>query len=110
MADDKKRKTVRITFRIDEDLAEYLTDKADDMGLSMSEYLRHLAKGEPMVRLETKHNIQKIKYELSMIGSNLNQIAHALNGTYYRYPEDAERVKDALYRLRKVLEKVWEMY
>ena len=40
----------------------------------------------------------------------LNLVPNALNGTYYRYPEDAERAKDALYRLRKVLEKVWEMY
>ena len=91
-------------------LAKTLTDRAEEMGLGFSEYLRNLAETKPMVRLETKQNIQKIKYELSMIGTNLNQIAHALNGNYYHYPEDAKRAKEALEELKKVMDKIREAY
>ena len=108
--DEKDRKIVRVTFRMDSALAKTLTDRAEEMGLGFSEYLRNLAETRPMVRLETKQNLQKIKYELSMIGTNLNQIAHALNGNYYHYPEDAKRAEEALEQLRRVLEKIWESY
>ncbi len=114
MSDEKKRKTIRFSFRIDEDLAEYLSDKADEMGLSMSEYLRRLATNEPMVRLKTKRNLEGIKYELSMIGNNLNQIAHELNSSYYIYftndDENPKKLKQTLENLDRVLEKIYETF
>ncbi len=108
--EEKERKTVRVTFRMDAELAELMAGRAEEMGMGMSEYLRSLAEEKPMVRLQTKQDLQKIKYELSMIGTNLNQIAHALNGAYYRYPNDAARVSDALSELRKVLDKIMQAY
>jgi len=108
--DEKDRKTVRVTFRMDSALAKTLADRAEEMGLGLSEYLRSIAETRPMVKLETKQNLQKIKYELSMIGTNLNQIAHALNGNYYHYPEDAKRAEDAFTELKKVLDRIMETY
>ncbi len=107
---ENEKKSIRVTFRMDAELAEKLTARTTEMGLGMSEYLRSLAEGKPMVRLETKQNIQKIKYELSMIGSNLNQIAHALNGAYYHYPEDAKKLEETLTELKKVIDKIREAY
>ena len=114
MSDEKKRKTIRFFFRIDEDSAEHLSDKADEMGLSMSEYLRRLAVSEPMVRLETKQNIERIKYELAMIGNNLNQIAKEPNSTHYIFfgndNENPKKIKQTLENMDRVLEKIYETY
>ena len=106
----KNNRTERFELKISSEDKERLRRLAEEHGVTMADYVANCINARPMVRLETKQNIQKIKYELSMIGSNLNQIAHALNGTYYRYPEDAKRVEEALERLRKVLEKIWETY
>ncbi len=108
--DEKDRKTVRVTFRMDSALAKTLVDRAEEMGLGFSEYLRNLAETRPMVRLETKQNLQKIKYELSTIGTNMQEIGHVLNGNYYHYAEDAKRAEEALGQLRRVLEKILDMY
>ena len=89
---------------------ERLRQLAKDYGITMADYVANCINSKPMVRLETKQNLQHIKYELSMIGTNLNQIAHALNGTYYRYPEDAKKLEEALTELKKVMEKIREAY
>ena len=107
---ENNKKSIKVSFRMDAELALFMTKRAEDMGLSMSEYLRMLAGKKPMVRLETKQNMQCIKYELSMIGTNLNQIAHALNGDYYHYPEDAKRAENVLKEFIKVLNKIRENY
>ena len=107
---EAEKKTVRMTFRMEAELAKLMTSRAEEMGLGMSQYLRLLAESKPMVRLETKQNLQRIKYELSMIGTNLNQIAHALNGGYYHYPEDAGRVEETLEELKRVMDKIREAY
>ncbi len=89
---------------------ERLRQLANDYSITMADYVANCINSKPMVRLETKQNLQHIKYELSMIGTNLNQIAHALNGTYYRYPEDAKKLEEALTELKKVIDKIREAY
>lgn len=89
---------------------ERLRQLAKDYGITMADYVANCINSKPMVRLETKQNLQHIKYELSMIGTNLNQIAHALNGTYYRYPEDAKKVEETLEELKKVMEEVFNAF
>jgi fructose-1,6-bisphosphatase len=106
----KNNRTERFELKISTEDKERLRRLAEEHGVTMADYVANCINARPMVRLETKQNIQKIKYELSMIGSNLNQIAHALNGTYYRYPEDAKKLEEALTELKKVIDKIREAY
>ena len=106
----KNNRTERFELKISPEDKERLRRLAEEHGVTMADYVANCINARPMVRLETKQNIQKIKYELSMIGSNLNQIAHALNGTYYRYPEDAKKLEETLAELKKVMDKILEVY
>ncbi len=106
----KNNRTERFELKISPEDKECLRRLAEEHGVTMADYVANCINARPMVRLQTKQDLQKIKYELSMIGTNLNQIAHALNGAYYRYPEDAARGSDAMSELRKVLDKIMRAY
>lgn len=70
-----------------------LRTNAELAGLSQSEYVRRLIEGKRITSAGQKKQVDRLLYELSKIGTNINQIAHALNGHFYSYPADAEEMK-----------------
>lgn len=72
---------------------QLLRKNAELAGLSQSEYVRRLIEGKQIVSVGQRKQIDRLMYELSKIGTNINQIAHALNGRFYSYPADAEKMK-----------------
>ena len=80
--DDRKDKTLLIRLSADEKAS--LISRADDVKLSVSEYVRQSI-FTTRVNVTLKHftstkEASDIIYHLSRIGNNLNQIAHYLNG------------------------------
>ena len=66
---------------------------------SIAPYLRDCALHK---EIKIINGIEGVEYELRRIGNNLNQIAHALNGSgYYQYNLITENQKE--------LNKVWQL-
>lgn len=74
------KKESRLEIRLHADEKKELKQKADRLGISVSDYIRVLAyKRKFVTRTDLAMYIQ-----LSKIGSNINQIAHALNANPQR--------------------------
>ncbi len=72
MAKDK-----RVTIRFTDDEYNQLKEKADELGISLSTYIRKKTLGN-RERISTKCD-KKLLYEINRIGNNLNQIAKHCN-------------------------------
>lgn len=71
-------------IRLSPDELEHITQTAELLNISRSEYLRWQALtgtvGKPVIKLSyNSDTLSRTNAELSKIGSNLNQIAHHLN-------------------------------
>ena len=96
-----------ICMRISPELKKHLRRESEKMGLTMSGYIEHLLKDKPMVAVAEKREINELRLELQAVANNLNQVAHALNGEYYHFPEDAERFEELAQETKTVLEKIY---
>ena len=97
-----KRKNV-VKTRLDDAELFVLDWRAEQSGISRSEYLRGLIFGSfhPTIRVtchddETLAEIGKLTTAMDRIGNNLNQIARRLNTCDEPYPTLSEEVKDAI--------------
>ena len=73
------KKEKRVTIRFTEDEYNKLKTKADELGISLSTYIRKKALGN-RERISSKCN-KELLYEMNRIGNNLNQIARHCNIT-----------------------------
>ena len=96
-----KRKNV-VKTRLDDAELFVLDWRAEQSGVSRSEYLRGLIYGSfhPTIQVtchddETLAEIGKLTTAMDRIGNNLNQIARRLNTYDEPYPELSEEVKNA---------------
>ena len=97
-----KRKNV-VKPRLDDAELLVLDWRAEQSGISRSEYLRRMIFGvfRPTIQVtchddETLVEIGKLTTAMDRIGNNLNQIARHLNTYEEPYPELSEEVKDAI--------------
>ena len=102
MYNTPKRKNV-VKTRLDDAELFVLDWRAEQSGISRSEYLRGLIFGSfhPTIRVtchddETLAEIGKLTTAMDRIGNNLNQIARRLNTYDAPYPELSEEVKNAI--------------
>ena len=107
-----KRKNV-VKTRLDDAELLVLDWRAEQSGISRSEYLRGLIFGvfHPTIQVtchddETLAEIGKLTTAMGRIGNNLNQIARCLNTYDAPYPELSEEVKDAISDLNELKFKV----
>lgn len=74
----------KFTIRMTENMYEALESEANASGLSVSEYARKLLlDNRPVVKQEVVYDCEELLHilgDMGKIGSNLNQIAHFLNG------------------------------
>ena len=96
-----KRKNM-VKTRLDDAELFVLDWRAEQSGVSRSEYLRGLIYGSfhPTIQVtchddETLAEIGKLTTAMDRIGNNLNQIARRLNTYDEPYPELSEEVKNA---------------
>jgi hypothetical protein len=97
-----KRKNV-VKTRLDDAELFVLDWRAEQSGISRSEYLRRMIFGvfRPTIRVTchddaTLAEIGKLTTAMDRIGNNMNQIARRLNTYDAPYPELSEEVKDAI--------------
>ena len=107
-----KRKNV-VKTRLDDAELFVLDWRAEQSGISRSEYLRRMIFGSfhPTIQVTchddaTLSEIGKLTTAMDRIGNNLNQIARRLNTYDAPYPELSEEVKDAISDLTDLKYKV----
>ena len=70
---------MRITIRLDRELAEHIQNIAEVTGKTKSEVVREfIVKGNVNIS-QSKADLARLSYELNRIGNNLNQIARLAN-------------------------------
>ncbi len=112
MYDTPKRKNV-VKTRLDDTELAVVDWRAQQSGISRSEYLRRMIFGvfRPTIRMTCRDDamlaaIGKLTTAIDRIGNNLNQIAKHLNTYNAPYPELSEEVKDAISDLTELKFKV----
>ena len=86
-------------FRATPEQRKAIEEKAEQSGMSVSEYLRASALDKPIVVIE---GADKVADELRRIGVNVNQLAHAVNSGYIYDVID-------LTETRKELATIWRL-
>lgn len=91
--------------RLTEPELALLQTLASEAGMSQQEYMRRAILDAPIQNMD---GLKELLPELKRIGNNLNQIAHALNGTgYYKYnliTENQKELKEIWQLLRQCLQ------
>ena len=102
MGRPKSRQAPRTTMsiRVSERERREIEEKAAATGMTPSAYIRTMALDGGNVDTTSHEDRQKLMYELSTIGNNINQIARSVNAGIAK-PEDAKR---GLYLLDQVYE------
>ena len=102
MYDTPKRKNV-VKTRLDDAELAVVDWRAEQSGISRSEYLRRMIFGVflPTIQVTCRDDamlaaIGKLTTAYDRIGNNLNQIARRLNTYDEPYPELADEIKDAM--------------
>jgi hypothetical protein len=102
------RRTKRVELRLTDAEEKALIGLAEDAGLSVSDFIRKAALGsKPRVYMATPERASFIKglAELGKIGSNVNQIAKALNtdlATRQRASVSGELISATLYGIQSL--------
>lgn len=77
-----ERRTVRVEFRLTADEEKLLLSFAENAGLTVSDYIRRQTlNAQPLTRMAKPERAAMIRAlaELGKVGSNVNQIARAIN-------------------------------
>lgn len=94
-----KSRPKQLSFRVSEEEETQLRKKIEESGKNQQEYIISCILNKPIVNTD---GIKELVPELKRVGNNLNQIAHALNGSsYYSYNLITENQKE--------LTEIWQL-
>lgn len=101
-----KSRPKQVMFRMSEEEYEQFMKKVEQSGTNQQEYILRSVLEQSITNTD---GVKEIVPELKRVGNNLNQIAHALNGTrYYQYnliTENQEELKGIWQLLKQYLQK-----
>lgn len=100
-------KDVVRNYRLTSQEAVELRKKAEQNGMSESEYFRLLITQRPNDYLEIRYSLKELINEVNRIGVNINEIVHNNNSELYR-ASDKERLIAYMRRLNETMEKAVE--
>lgn len=103
---NRQIKTRRITVRLTEEEYQHLTSQSEGCGIGNADYVRRMIMQEPVLKVKVREELGDLRTELHHVGNNLNQIAHGINGSYYRMPELVPRIERAVTDVRAVLKQI----
>ena len=85
-------------------------EKADNLGLSLPDYLKlSVLKNNSGYMLTVDKNLTDSEaYELSKIGTNINQIAHVCNATGNIYASDIRYLRDMIQECWILMDKMYK--
>lgn len=98
-------KEIRKTYRMTQEQANMLKEKAATAGMSEAEYFRVLITQEPMDYPEIREGIHRLVNEVNRIGVNINEIVHN-NNSYLYSQTDKERLVAYMRKLNDTVERV----
>jgi hypothetical protein len=84
-----------------------LADKAEQAGVNESEYLRLLISQKPNDYPEIRILLKELINEVNHIGTNINQIVHNHNSSFYS-EDDKDRLVAYMRKLNVEVNKVYE--
>lgn len=98
-------KDVVRNYRLTKQDADRLREKAEEAGMSESEYFRLLITQKPNDYPEIRYSIKELINEVNRIGVNINEIVHNNNSELYRVA-DKERLVAYMRRLNETVDEV----
>lgn len=96
---NKREKTIRV--RVNEEEFANLSQKADEVGLSMSAFLREMTNLKP---INNRQELKILNTNLRRIGVNVNQIARYVNSQKGYSSVDVAELATALISIERQLE------
>lgn len=94
-----------IHFRLSEDDYQKLITDSSNTGLNCSAYLRKLINKQE-VRPKPPESYSKLAWEISKVGTNINQIAHTVNSSGHASDTN---IDTAVLLLRKIIKLMRDM-
>jgi len=103
MAEHHRIRKKRVDLKLLEDEFTILENKAKESKISKAEYLRMLiayggVKGSGVTNY-TSEDAKKLRYELTSIGNNVNQIAYRVNSNSTASQEDIDALREEFVKL-----------
>ena len=100
---NKRKRSNQIFFRVDDKEKEIILQKFKLSGFkTFREFCCHMLIFGRIFKVDLDELI-KINYEISKIGTNINQIAHRVNMTENIYKEDIEEIKSKLTNIENLI-------
>lgn len=99
------KKTMNKLFRLSEQEASLLKEKATAAGMTESEYIRFMIRQKPNDYPEIRKLLRDTINEINHIGTNINQIVKNHNSSFYK-KEDKVKLKAYMQRVDETLQKV----
>ena len=105
MGRPKSRQAPRTTMsiRVSERERREIEEKAAATGMPASAYIRTMALDGGNVDTTSHEDRQKLMYELSTIGNNINQIARMANTNVFISKSDVQEVNEQLKQIQRLL-------
>lgn len=105
MGRPKSRQAPRTTMsiRVSERERREIEEKAAATGMIPSAYIRTMALDGGNVDMTSHEDRQKLMYELSTIGNNINQIARMANTNVFISKSDVQEVNEQLKQIQRLL-------
>lgn len=105
MGRPKSRQAPRTTMsiRVSERERRVIEEKAAATGMTPSAYIRTMALDGGNVDMTSHEDRQKLMYELSTIGNNINQIARMANTNVFISKSDVQEVNEQLKQIQRLL-------
>ncbi|MGI2282449.1 plasmid mobilization protein [Staphylococcus cohnii] len=102
-----RKEPKQISFRVSESEYEKLRSSAETLNMSVPKFVKKKAQGSRLVAPKLdKETRQSIAKDLSKLGSNLNQIAKALNT--YGERANMEQMQQDIAIMREELHEIWQ--
>ncbi len=93
-----------LKVRVNEDEKRLIKYKADELGISVSEYLRlTMFNNAPVIKQVELSGIAELSYEINRIGNNINQIAYVANRNKEIEPREIKILLDSQKYIEKQL-------
>lgn len=100
---EKRLRTERIELRVTKAEKEMILHRmklCDEK--NMTRYIRRMAIDGCIFHVDSS-SIDTLNYELNKIGTNINQIAHKINGTGSIYESDMKNISEAMRTIWQLL-------
>ena len=107
MSEEVRTREKQIKFRVTEHELDVIRQRKEMMNYkSMEQYLRRVALGSPLYKLDLT-SVDQVTEDVAGISRNINQIAKRINSTDTAYAEDLRQIRARQDELMELLKKAF---